>query len=763
MKPRFKAILLMFPLALFPLVTDAQQAGPIPVTEANYVEAEVDITFSAIVREVGSNKFRHDRTLIPLDKQPAVTMNRDTIYSFGIYHAPKGTRITLPKSKDDRYQSAMILQTDHYIDQVLYVPGTFEINSQTEFSGIAVRTQVDASDPEDVKYVNSLQDQIAVTLPPGVTPKEYRPRVWDMASLEKLRAGYQTEAKKLPNLNATSGAHGKIDPHLQRLGVSVALGLLPPEAAVYIYRDYGLEGDTCYEATYARPSFREKGFFSFTMYGADKYIHDECSTLNDRTIQYNPDGTFTLRYGPKGSPCENEPNFIPTPGDNWYLGMRIYRAGNSIINGEYELPVPTLVKAKPAALLDKKTVRDAYVYLMGRAFVIRQEQLDIIPGGLQYNEIRYNPVGKPLEWVNPNLDVTNNEAWIAVDDGTPAVLEIPKIEGRYYTAQILDEWGEVITNINERNYPQHSCGRYAFVAPGSSAKIPTDAVRIELRSPKAKLLARVELKTDPDNAVAMQKQFKLASLGKPRIAPPAAVPGFSNKDLIGVEIFDHADAILASAPDVSPVATQLQTQVRDLARKVKTPEARATVDKLLRETIIPGFQKYSVTEAGATKNNWIGTTVIGNYGDDFDIRAAANYIGIWANARHEVIYFVTTRDADGNPLNGGNTYVMDFPGPELPGNVVNAYWSLSLVDLPGFLAVANPLDLYTFNSIAPPPSEADGSLKIYLGPKSGTDVPEANWLPAPDGKPFSLTFRTYVPKDIVKRGEWFPPALKKMK
>jgi hypothetical protein len=225
------------------------QAG-IVVTPDNYVEAEVDITFTHIVREVSSNTFRHDRSLIPLDKQPAVTMNRDTIYSFGIFYTPKGTTITLPKSKDDRYQSAMMPQTDHYIDQVFYNPGTFEIKSHTEFTGIAIRTRVNATNPDDVKYVNTLQDQIVVTLPKGVTAKEYQPRDWDTASLEALRAKYQEEAKKLPNLNATSGAHGTIDPPLQRLGVAVALGLQPPEHAVYIYRDYGFKGNECYQATY---------------------------------------------------------------------------------------------------------------------------------------------------------------------------------------------------------------------------------------------------------------------------------------------------------------------------------------------------------------------------------------------------------------------------------------------------------------------------------------------------------------------------------
>lgn len=423
------------------------------------------------------------------------------------------------------------------------------------------------------------------------------------------------------------------------------------------------------------------------------------------------------------------------------------------------MPANAEDKEQPA-LPDAKTVSDAYVYLLGRVLVIRQEQADIKPGVLDYNQIKYNPLGKPLEWVNPNLDVANNEAWIAIDSDTPAVLEIPRIDGRYYTAQILDEWGEVITNINQRNYPLHPYGKYAFAMPGSTAKIPEDAVRIDLRSPKAKLLARVELKTDPEGGAALQKQFKLTSLGTPKIAPALAIPAFDNKTLIGVEIFDHADEVLASAPDVSPVAAQLQSKVRDIAKQVTDPARRAAIDELLRAKIIPAFQTYSVAEAGATKNNWVGTTVIGNYGDDFAIRTAANYIGIWSNARHEVIYFVTTRDADGKPLDGAGNYVIHFPKSDRPDSVVNAYWSLSLVDVPGFLAVPNPLNRYTFNSIAPP--KADGSLKIFLAAKAGPGIPEANWLPAPDGKPFSLTFRTYVPKDVVKRGEWFPPAIQKI-
>ncbi len=234
-------------------------------------------------------------------------------------------------------------QTDHYIDQVFYGPGTFEIISQTEFVGIAIRTQVDAANPEDVQYVNSLQDQIVVALPQGIAAKDYKPVDWNMTSLEALRAKYQEEAKKLPNLNGTSGAHGTLDPQMQRLGVSVALGLLPPEHAMYVYRDYKLKGGECYSATYKKPGFREKGFFSITMYGEDKYIHDEHSTLNNRVLKYNPDDTFTVYYGPE-SACGKVENRLNTPGDNWYWGMRIYRPVESVLKGEYDFPAPAPVK-----------------------------------------------------------------------------------------------------------------------------------------------------------------------------------------------------------------------------------------------------------------------------------------------------------------------------------------------------------------------------------------------------------------------------------
>jgi hypothetical protein len=415
----------------------------------------------------------------------------------------------------------------------------------------------------------------------------------------------------------------------------------------------------------------------------------------------------------------------------------------------------------PVFVPDEDAIADAYIYLLGRALVIRQEHMDRGAPGFAYNTIKYNPIGS-ADWVNPNLDTAYLEAWFAVDDNTPVIFEVPEIKGRYYTAQILDEWGEVIANINERIFPSKSYGKFALVYPNSTATIPADAARIELHSSKAKLLGRVEIKDDKDEALKLQRAFK-ATAGIPKVKAPPAIPMFDNKNLIGVEIFDDVDVKLSSALDVAPNAAPMQQKVRAVAAYVASdPQARSAVDAQIRK-IVREFIEYTFTKSAPYRNHWVGGgSGVGNYGSNYRLRTVANYAGIWANTTDEVIYFVATRDANELTLSGSNSYVMHFPADKLPETVIEAFWSVILVGVPDYRVVPNALNRFHLNNFSPIRKDADGSLKISIGPKPVPGVPEANWLPSPESKPFSLTFRTYVPKDVVKRGEWTPPAVTKV-
>jgi hypothetical protein len=420
----------------------------------------------------------------------------------------------------------------------------------------------------------------------------------------------------------------------------------------------------------------------------------------------------------------------------------------------------SMTAVQSTARPNEQTLSDAYIYLLSRLLVIRQEQMDSKASGFAYNAIKYNPLGS-ADFVNPNFDVAYLEAWLAVDDDSAVILEVPEVKGRYYTAEILDEWGEVIVNINERTFPSKSYGKFALVKPGSKVAIPADATRIELHSAKAKMLGRVELKDDPDGAIALQKQFKVAVIGTAHVETPPKIPEFDNKTLAGVEAFDNVDAVFASALDVSPTAAEMQQKVRAVATYVaSSAQARMAIGDQLRDHVVPEFELYAFTKSAPYRNQWAGGAQTGNYGKDFRLRTTVNYAGIWANVTDEVIYFVATRDAEDKPLDGGKSYVIHFPADRLPSKAVNAYWSVILVGVPDYRVVPNQLNRFNVNSYSPLRNASDGSLDIAIGPQPVSGIPESNWLPSSPGKPFSLTFRTYVPKDAVKRGEWSPPAVK---
>ncbi len=70
--------------------------------------------------------------------------------------------------------------------------------------------------------------------------------------------------------------------------------------------------------------------------------------------------------------------------------------------------------------VERDLLRDAYVYLLIRAIVMRQEIRDPSEPGVEFNSFKHNPVDQAIrDWVNPNLDVTNSEAWVVVDTEHP--------------------------------------------------------------------------------------------------------------------------------------------------------------------------------------------------------------------------------------------------------------------------------------------------------------------------------------------------------
>ena len=414
--------------------------------------------------------------------------------------------------------------------------------------------------------------------------------------------------------------------------------------------------------------------------------------------------------------------------------------------------------------LTEQDVIDAYIYVLARYLVIRQERLDIAEEGVDYNVIKFNELGK-AEFVNPNLDVAYLEAWFAVDEQTPVVLEIPAVAGRYYTAQIMDEWADVLCNVNERTFPARPHGRFALCLKGSNPTLPEGAHRIDLPSKKAKMLARVERKGDDAGALALQRAFRIIPAGKPKIDPAVEVLLFTNAAPITVEAFAQPmlSQVLDSAPDAMALAPGMRARAEAIADHVaKDAGHRAAIDTVIKQKALPALVKFIRVDAGDNRGGWVATTgKPTGFGEDYWFRTAANYAGIWWNNNQEVVYFVGEKDAAGTPLDGANAYRLHFEAADLPQEHVNAYWSLTLMSLPEYRVVPNALNRYGFNNRSKFQFGADGSLDLHLAAERPAFAPESNWLPAPAGRPFTLNLRLYVPKPEVLSGAYYVPPIER--
>jgi hypothetical protein len=409
--------------------------------------------------------------------------------------------------------------------------------------------------------------------------------------------------------------------------------------------------------------------------------------------------------------------------------------------------------AVPVRLSDDDII-DAYHYMLGRWLVMRQETLDFREG-FRWNELVHRTPGG-VSWPNPHLDVAYSEAWVAVDETSCTILEIPEISGRYYTVQVLNGWAEVIANINERNFPRHPSGTFALCLMGTIMELPPGAQRINLPNRKARLLIRIELGAAPEQAIALQKRITMHATGTPKIESPVIPFDFANNHLPGVDAFDRTHAILTSDPDINEGMAVPRSKARALARAAANRAERKRIDDVIRQQAIPILLK-QVQRPGPVRNGWVHPRAFGNFGSDFLERAVVNYAGIWANNSKEAVYF----GAIG--LDGSQTYSQTFPSSALPSSRARYFWSVLAVDTEEYKVIPNSLNRHILNKQSPLTYNADGSLTLVYGPTLPEGVPENNWLPTPKDGKYNLTFRFYGPTEEVTEGLYYPPALVSVK
>jgi hypothetical protein len=311
----------------------------IHVNADNFVRAETHRMFRDIQAQAGGvGNFRHNRTPARIDEQTVIRLNRDTLYSFAIVDLAEPARLTLPDA-DERYLSAMIVNEDHFVNEVFHEASEYTLTSDqygSRYVLVGVRILVDPNDSADVAAVVAIQDRLAIDARSAQT---FVMPDYDLESLDATRDALLALARGLDNFERTFGARAEVDPVRHLIGCAAGWGGLPTTEATYIGADPKLPPgdyelvftDVPVDAFWSVSIYNERGFFEPN----EKDLY----TVNSVTGERDADGSVTVRFVTSAA-GDTPANAIVTP-QGWNYLIRLYRPRAEILNGGWTPPALT--------------------------------------------------------------------------------------------------------------------------------------------------------------------------------------------------------------------------------------------------------------------------------------------------------------------------------------------------------------------------------------------------------------------------------------
>jgi hypothetical protein len=360
----------------------------------------------------------------------------------------------------------------------------------------------------------------------------------------------------------------------------------------------------------------------------------------------------------------------------------------------------------------------------------------------------------------------------------PLVFTVPAMEKeRYFSCQFIDYYTQNFDYFGTRT-TANGGGSYMLAGPGWKGETPKGVDKVFRSETELAFPAfRTQLfnPDDIDNVKKIQAGYKIQPLsvflGQP--APKAAPavdfikPLTPAEQKTSPEFFSLLNFVLQFCPTV-PSEVELMARFAKIgvgagkafdASKL-SPEVKTAIEQGMADAWadMAALQK-RIDAREVPMGAMFGTREF--LKNNYLYRMAAAVNGIYGNSRQEALYEAFALDSEGQKLEGSERYTVHFPPGQLPP--ANAFWSLTMYELPRSLLVANPLNRYLLNSPMLPQfkKDADGGLTFYIQNESPGVDKESNWLPAPK-VPFLMWLRIYWPKEEALEGKWTAPPLKRV-
>jgi hypothetical protein len=357
----------------------------------------------------------------------------------------------------------------------------------------------------------------------------------------------------------------------------------------------------------------------------------------------------------------------------------------------------------------------------------------------------------------------------------PLVLTVAPIEkGRYFSVQLIDAYTFNFAYLGSRTTGNEG-GSFLVAGPNWNGERPKgirEVIRAETELVIAAYRTQLFNPGDLENVKKVQAGYKAQPLSAFLDAPaPKAAPIIDfikpltpETQKSSPEFFNILNFVLSFCA-THPSETELMARFgrigvgagKSFDASQLSPEMKTAIGQGMADAWaeFAGLKK-QVDAKQLSAGDVFGTREY--LKNNYLYRMGAAVLGIYGNSKQEAMYPAYFVDAEGQALDGAHRYSVRFAPGQLPP--VNAFWSLTMYELPASLLVANPLNRYLLNSPMLPSfnRDSDGGITLYVQNASPGPDKEANWLPAPKGH-FAAFMRLYWPKDEALDGRWKQPPM----
>jgi hypothetical protein len=380
----------------------------------------------------------------------------------------------------------------------------------------------------------------------------------------------------------------------------------------------------------------------------------------------------------------------------------------------------------------------------------------------------------------------------------PVILHIPYMGNRFFLLQMLDGWTNVSTKSpGSRQGSQE--GDYALVGPDFKGQLPF-GLRDTIQMPTNSMWIIGRIYTNGTTAdVRDVVQFiypgltltPLSRFRRGPYTPPDDLPIQPLADVITTPLnqvagmdacafFQNMAAVMMYNKPIPGQDDAILPRLAGVGLFQDRSFDCTAIDKdqmdTLQQAVIAARTFLNIAPTPPpTSTKWTLSLGVGDYGNNYLLRAEVAKDALGANNPSDAVYGYTTTDGSGANLDGAHSYKIHFAAPGasegIPPVNPKGFWSVTIYNANGTL-VANEAAAsagVNYNAIGVPYVQGhmaqfnmDGSLDLYLqstAPPAGTAF--KNWLPTPTSGNYIVFLRAYWPDPAILNGSWIPPAIMK--